>query len=470
MKEKIKKNKERGIITMEKQRLRKNKGITLIALVITIIVLLIHAGVSIAMLTGNNGILTQAQNAKKQTDIASEKEAVSLAYTTAYAKNNGEGKVTYSQMQDALDDNGTNAEASGNIIVYFPDSERYYTVKDGVVEGPFEEKPETELSAVEMFENGQNCDKQDGTCTDETHLHIGDYVNYEEPTSGEPCVIGPSQTGVENYQVYSLENNDLNWRVLGIEEENGEKRLKLVADSPVKRLGVRETEKGETITEGVGPYFDIYGAEGYLYAPDAMDAISQIFKNDDAYEARSMNINDINQALGKTTDEQIKEKNFLTMQGFIQYKESYGPFEGQWTPEDWLKQNRPTSIVSGEVSAYAYLIDNGSLPSELSGIATTVENERLRSMLFDNVEPETGKAYWLASRGVYASSDGSYARFGPGFVSTEGGMTCCKLGGDAFCSDGREYGRSDSAAVRPVVILNSDVLIEKIEDQPDSWQ
>ena len=40
------------------------KGITLIALVITIIVLLILAGVSIAMLTGQNGILTQAQNAK----------------------------------------------------------------------------------------------------------------------------------------------------------------------------------------------------------------------------------------------------------------------------------------------------------------------------------------------------------------------------------------------------------------------
>ena len=418
------------------------------------------------MLTGQNGILTQAQNAKKRTDIASEKEAVSLAYTTAYAKNNGEGKVTYSQMQDALDDNGTNAEASGNIIVYFPDSERYYTVKDGVVEGPFEEKPETELSAVEMFENGQNCDKQDGTCTNETHLHIGDYVNYEEPTSGEPCVIGPSQTGVENYQVYSLENNDLNWRVLGIEEENGEKRLKLVADSPVKRLGVRETEKGETITEGVGPYFDIYGAEGYLYAPDAMDAISQIFKNDDAYEARSMNISDINQALGKTTDEQIKEKNILTMQGAIQYKESYGPFEGQWTPEDWLKQNRPTSTVSGEVNAYAYLIDNGSLPSEFSGIATTVENERLRSMLFDNVEPETGKAYWLASRGVFASSGVSYAYFGPGVVGTGDGLTTAGVGYGTFSSNGIEYVNSVNAAVRPVVILNSDVLIEKIEDPP----
>ena len=48
--------------------LKNMKGITLIALVITIIVLLILAGVSIAMLTGQNGILTQAQNSKQATE------------------------------------------------------------------------------------------------------------------------------------------------------------------------------------------------------------------------------------------------------------------------------------------------------------------------------------------------------------------------------------------------------------------
>ena len=40
--------------------MKNNKGITLIALVITIIVLLILAGISIAMLTGENGILTNS--------------------------------------------------------------------------------------------------------------------------------------------------------------------------------------------------------------------------------------------------------------------------------------------------------------------------------------------------------------------------------------------------------------------------
>ena len=61
-----------------KINLKKNKGITLIALVITIIVLLILAGVSIAMLTGQNGILSQAQNASTQTEIAEAKEQAQM--------------------------------------------------------------------------------------------------------------------------------------------------------------------------------------------------------------------------------------------------------------------------------------------------------------------------------------------------------------------------------------------------------
>lgn len=58
--------------------MKNNKGITLIALVITIIVLLILAGVSIAMLTGQNGILTQANTAKVNTSTAEAEEAIKL--------------------------------------------------------------------------------------------------------------------------------------------------------------------------------------------------------------------------------------------------------------------------------------------------------------------------------------------------------------------------------------------------------
>ena len=56
---------------MFSERLKNNHGITLIALVITIVVLLILAGVTIATLTGDNGILTKAQEAKTKTEESS---------------------------------------------------------------------------------------------------------------------------------------------------------------------------------------------------------------------------------------------------------------------------------------------------------------------------------------------------------------------------------------------------------------
>ncbi len=59
---------------MLKETFKKNKGITLIALVVTIIVLLILAGISIVMLTGQNGILNRAAEAKEKTEVAQEEE------------------------------------------------------------------------------------------------------------------------------------------------------------------------------------------------------------------------------------------------------------------------------------------------------------------------------------------------------------------------------------------------------------
>ena len=59
--------------------MKKQKGITLIALVITIIVLLILAGVSIVSITGENGMLENARNVKEKTDIASDREKINLA-------------------------------------------------------------------------------------------------------------------------------------------------------------------------------------------------------------------------------------------------------------------------------------------------------------------------------------------------------------------------------------------------------
>ena len=57
----------------------RQRGITLIALVITIIVLIILAGVTINMLVGENGIITQAQGAKNETVQGQKEESGGLA-------------------------------------------------------------------------------------------------------------------------------------------------------------------------------------------------------------------------------------------------------------------------------------------------------------------------------------------------------------------------------------------------------
>ena len=85
------------ILKIEEQSI---KGITLIALVITIIVLLILAGVSISMLTGENGILTQAQRAKNETKNAQVNEENTLMSYEQYINASQSGNTVFT------DDNG----------------------------------------------------------------------------------------------------------------------------------------------------------------------------------------------------------------------------------------------------------------------------------------------------------------------------------------------------------------------------
>ena len=88
--------------------MRNQKGITLIALVITIIVLLILAGVSIAMLTGDNGLLKKSQQAVMDNALGTAKDEISIAAQTG--------------MSEYLEDkytstNGTNTDKTGAVYV-----------------------------------------------------------------------------------------------------------------------------------------------------------------------------------------------------------------------------------------------------------------------------------------------------------------------------------------------------------------
>ena len=155
---------------------KQTKGITLIALVITIIVLLILAGVSIAMLTGQNGILTQAQNASEQTEIASVKEQAQLDisnYVVEKLKNGEDPTVnTPEKVQEILD--GANAEEN-----------RYYA---GYTETGVKTPSGYEVPYEELYTTGTSGEETTSKTVED--LKLGDRVTYIDKNNNEiECVV-----------------------------------------------------------------------------------------------------------------------------------------------------------------------------------------------------------------------------------------------------------------------------------------
>lgn len=84
------------------------KGITLVALVVTIIILLILAGVSINLLTGQNGLINRAKDSKIQTEIASIKEQIQIDIIGKQSENNG--NISEDSLKEILEKYGTLSE------------------------------------------------------------------------------------------------------------------------------------------------------------------------------------------------------------------------------------------------------------------------------------------------------------------------------------------------------------------------
>ncbi len=110
----------------------KNKGITLIALIITIIVLFILAGITIGSLTGNNGIIKRTIGAKDETEIAEEKEIVNLSVIQARGSSK-KGDLTKEGLRKNLDRNSDGREiklysGENEYVVVFQDTHRAYIV------------------------------------------------------------------------------------------------------------------------------------------------------------------------------------------------------------------------------------------------------------------------------------------------------------------------------------------------------
>ena len=103
-----------------KKKLKKNNGLTLVALIITVIVMLIIAGITVTALTGDNGIINSAENADSEKNRSEEKETVEWAAAQSVADSDI-GQVTSGNLEHYMD----------SYIGEDPDGVMDYEIDDG---------------------------------------------------------------------------------------------------------------------------------------------------------------------------------------------------------------------------------------------------------------------------------------------------------------------------------------------------
>ena len=244
---------------------RKERGITLIALVITIIVLLILAGVSIAMLTGENGILSQATNSKEETDKATEEEKVKMAVMGSSITNNG-----YSEILDEISFRKELAKQFGNeeidiesikdgsFVVTIEDTKRkYYVNNDKTVINDENIIEINNLDELETFRDNVN---KGNTYEGKVVLLINDITlndewtpigKYDSNSSNPDDTINKSFMGIFDGKFHKISNLNIN------STEKAKGLFALVKGGSVKNIGI---ESGNISSNSV-----VGGIVGYAY-------------------------------------------------------------------------------------------------------------------------------------------------------------------------------------------------------------
>ena len=439
------------------------RGITLVALVITIIVLLILAMVSIKIAI-DGGLTQKAKDAVNTHNVSSDKETIGLAYSTYQIAKIQDKDYT---MQEALDEQKANATATdienGWLITFEGKEDSPYTLKkDGtIIEG--EEQ-------VELLEDSLAKAYADGK------LKLGDEVAYT-PASGHSYTSekwGSSDTGsghdidqilsTDDYET-SSGSKSTKWKVIGVNTKTG--TVNLISAEPLK---IKKSS-------GNSDTYRIYGKEGYNNGVNELNKMCSVFGHGNgATGARSVNVEDLDKVLNYNKKDFV----YTDEDDSAKYNYKYGwttTYYGKrttWTPKNTYEIKDTNKLdKNGDYQregSYATFTDiNGNVATDENPITITsniymytkdqfsdkIESNTLNTIFGDNDQFR----FWLASRNVDGYYDDAYwGLFNIGSDTLYG----CYL----YYSYGSEY--DYDYYVRPVVSLKSNIQGEK--DASGIWQ
>ena len=422
-----------------RKELKSNKnGITLIALVITIIILLILAGVSIAMLTGQNGILSQARDAKKQTEQSAEKEGVGLAVTDAKIGNNGYEELNQTNLQDAINNHFGKSVATvidnkdGSFTVLFNSTDRMYSINQS---GEINE--ESILTFAGQVKSGK--------------IKVGSYIAYT------PDVINSTSLEfinlISNLQTYSGASDNtsdtltqelsLKWRILDVKDN----KVRLISDTP-------------TLSK-----ISLYGQQGYNNAVYLLDKTCSTLYNNTAYadNVQNLKIEDIEKHLkyDYTENETIQVGNSIKYGTIKNYREDgYKYYPNIFQYERDIKIDNENTEGTLNISEQNILLDE--IICEAKDNISVKHTHWYKQMTEDDFDDKTyynifinngmsvHNTYLLSSRCLYAQTNKigfDIYKISKGNVDSHG----------YYGSDNSSYGTP--IAFRPVITLNENLSV-----------
>ena len=381
--------------------------------------MLILVGVTVTVAI-NGGLFEKSKEAAKGTEIGREKEELTSAIATAY--NVETGKVDKTKLKDALSGWTIDGEEGGPYTVTSPKQNTYKVAVDGTITEKKTIPAGTKLAEI-------YCD--DEKCTEETHLHKGDYVNYKPTTVEQPYAPDKGEgkgtyTGyTEGESEQSISQENLNWRVLGKEGNH----ILLISGAPTK-TGL--------------------GFKGYVaynnYETVLNETCKALYSNTElGATARSITMEDIDKYLGGSKYDKT------TFNGGSSESGGYG-YQNENAITSKFKYNKETNNLTKEdctipakdlkSNAYYY-----TATSNLIGVKN-------REILLGKEEENT-YYNWVASRAVCVNRGGAFWCVGyVGYGSVKADYFFCYSygyeNGGAFC-------------LRPVVSLPSSVTIEQVK-------
>lgn len=405
----------------EIREIENRQGITLIALVITIVVLLILAGVSIAMLTGQNGILTQATNAKQATKSATVIE---------------DAKTDILGIQTETHSTNIGNLALKNIL------DKYF---DNV---PSELTNNTELIAKTEYGNSKVkvYEIYSGEITNT--LFAKDIAN----STDKQNIYGATISG---YTLPSNTSTDVGWKILYANDNN----IYLISDNYIERDNLPYTTTDGTLGTLTNRKPN-NGNDNYKRAARFNDVINDYYGSDRiADNLKNLNNDYFNvKHYSSTESGNICAVSYMmdTAPWNSKFKDINGKADyviGGPTIElifNSYNEKYKKSFISGAVSEAGYKVKKQESDDWVTYIPDMLAiNTNTKDSLYclnDSISLSYAKGYWLSS--PCGGNSGAVITVGSGG----------SLNADSFNNSAGDLG------FRPVICLNSNVQLEKVSD------